>query len=525
MSHGTPHDLADGHVLLDTDTYENALDMLLSPGDDLGLSPFPDIGDDLLLQADANLLVTQEDGSSGDGKDSSGVFDGRGSGELIVGTGSGSDAVPGGRKRRINANQAKVQKRYRERKKKNLADLERTVNELRAQVQEMQKSQSKSRSSTESDEENDTGQKLKSATPGSSPGASPPDSGTTAVALLDPHKHYYVNDPDAGDSLLTDIIAATKREDSRGEKRVHKNFWFALEVADVVKRGSSTSSTNAPSATGKFKSFADAELYFSGVVKLYDVGVEKLKGLLAVGASDARVQSAVMDIVRVVSDARQGRPGVSFFTTQLATIAMLDDDCEPGPDGVYNAVSKTCPTSCAYLVKSVVDRTLMKGDWEEITDAVIEMLPPNEITKIIEWSDEFLTARKDVMFKRATVLFPRPEPETRPVEGLGEVAVNTLYRVPKEELTGIGNADDGGMTETQRIIFEGLQEEMRLHHVGTQKLFETLSPRSAAKIIILMHPVALDTISLAIGLKKKRGIDPKNTSWKWLKEAFAVNGM
>ena len=167
----------------------------------------------------------------------------------------------------------------------------------------------------------------------------------------------------------------------------------------------------------------------------------------------------------------------------------------------------------------------MKGDWEEITDAVIEMLPPNEITKIIEWSDEFLTARKDVMFKRATVLFPRPEPETRPVEGLGEVAVNTLYRVPKEELTGIGNADDGGMTETQRIIFEGLQEEMRLHHVGTQKLFETLSPRSAAKIIILTHPVALDTISLAIGLKKKRGIDPKNTSWKWLKEAFAVNGM
>ena len=57
MSHGTPHDLADGHVLLDTDTYENALDMLLSPGDDLGLSPFPDIAHDLQFQANASLCL------------------------------------------------------------------------------------------------------------------------------------------------------------------------------------------------------------------------------------------------------------------------------------------------------------------------------------------------------------------------------------------------------------------------------------------------------------------------------------
>ena len=448
-----------------------------------------------------------------------------GSGELTVGTDGGSAGVPGGRKRRINANQAEVQKRYRERKKNKLQDLERTVNELRAQVREMQKSQSKSRSSTDSDEGNDVRRKLTSS-PGSSPGDSPPDSGTTAVALLDPHKHYYVNDPDAGDSRLADIIAATKREGSRGEKRVHKKFWFALEVADAVKRGAGNSKPKATSqsATGKFKSFADAELYFSGVVRLYDVGVEKLKGLLALGAPDSDVREAVMDIVGLVRDARANRPDVSFFTTQLATIQMLDDDCDPTPAGKSNAFSSTCPTSCAYLVKSVVDRTLMKGDWEEITDAVIEMLPPNEITKIIEWSDEFLTARKDVMFKRATVLFPRPEPETRPVEGLGEVAVNTLYRVPKEELTGIGNADDGGVTETQRIIFEGLQEEMRLHHVGTQKLFETLSPRSAAKIIILTHPVALDTFSLASELKKKKGIEPKNTSWKWMKELMAARG-
>jgi hypothetical protein len=65
---------------------------------------------------------------------------------------------------------------------------------------------------------------------------------------------------------------------------------------------------------------------------------------------------------------------------------------------------------------------------------------------------------------------------------------------------------------------------MRLHHLGTQKLFETLSPRSAAKIIILTHPVALDTFSLATELKKKKGIEPKNTSWKWMKELMAARG-
>jgi len=63
---------------------------------------------------------------------------------------------------------------------------------------------------------------------------------------------------------------------------------------------------------------------------------------------------------------------------------------------------------------------------------------------------------------------------------------------------------------------------MRLHHCGTCKLFETLSPRSAAAIIILTHPVALDTFSLATELKKKKGIDPKNQTWRWLEEATAA---
>jgi hypothetical protein len=45
------------------------------------------------------------------------------------------------------------------------------------------------------------------------------------------------------------------------------------------------------------------------------------------------------------------------------------------------------------------------------------------------------------------------------------------------------------------------------------KLFSALPPRSAAAIIILTHPVALDTFSLATELKRVRGIEPRNLNW------------
>jgi hypothetical protein len=110
---------------------------------------------------------------------------------------------------------------------------------------------------------------------------------------------------DKGESRLKDIIATTvAAKDESIAQRTHKKFWFALEVADALKRGGAVNSDKkkkTPSATGKFKSFADAELFFAGVTKLYDVGVEKLKGLLFIGASDADVRDAVNDVVGVVA--------------------------------------------------------------------------------------------------------------------------------------------------------------------------------------------------------------------------------
>ena len=70
-------------------------------------------------------------------------------------------------------------------------------------------------------------------------------------------------------------------------------------------------------------------------------------------------------------------------------------------------------------------------------------------------------------------------------------------------------------------LFEGLQEEFRLHHEGTVKLFSTLPPRSAAAIINLTHPVALDMLALATELKRARKVKPRNMKWL-LGEDFPV---
>ena len=322
MSHDTPDDAFEhAHVLLDTNTFENALEMLLSPGERLDFSPFPDVAHD--LQFPNSLPVTSGGvGSADHGIDSDGGFDGsKVEGDELERTAGGGHVVPAGRKRRVNANQAEVQKRYRERKKNKLDDLERTVDALRAQILEMQKSHGKSTSvlatSTDSDSHGPFGDGGGSKQPSKQPSKSlrddpenfpdPPDSGTNSTQeldLWDPHAHYVVGD-DKGESRLKDIIATTvAAKDESIAQRTHKKFWFALEVADALKRGGAVNSDKkkkTPSATGKFKSFADAELFFAGVTKLYGVGVEKLKGLLFIGASDADVRDAVNDVVGVVA--------------------------------------------------------------------------------------------------------------------------------------------------------------------------------------------------------------------------------
>ena len=113
------------------------MDELLTPGP-LGLSPFLDVaGGDDGFGVPGDLPSPLAGSAADTSKELSGgvaVSEVRGDSRA---TGSGPDkgnpAAPG-KKRRVNANQAETQKRYRERKKSKLAELERTIAELREQV-------------------------------------------------------------------------------------------------------------------------------------------------------------------------------------------------------------------------------------------------------------------------------------------------------------------------------------------------------------------------------------------------------
>ena len=70
---------------------------------------------------------------------------------------------------------------------------------------------------------------------------------------------------------------------------------------------------NEKKAPVSFRSFTEVELFYANQEKVYDLSVEKLKGLVR-GASDDVVRAAVLDIVNVVGDARGASARTSRFS-------------------------------------------------------------------------------------------------------------------------------------------------------------------------------------------------------------------
>jgi len=540
MTFTDAHDADTGHVLLDADTFEHAMAELLSPGP-LSLSPLLDVDgvdDSFGLHGDfpspnAGSAAHASKELSGGATVSKISDDSR-----VLGDSRSDKENPAarGKKRRVNTNQAEVQKRYRERKKSKLEDLERTVAELREQVRSLRsKSRLGSDSPSASDPQSD------------SAGKGSRDSDDDVVALGAPHAHYELSFParspspprDSRDGFDGGALGAEARHDSeslriresgalmrdvaaaaiksvaasngRAPKLLHPCFAKALEMGEVLRDGPGTKK-KAPTS---FRSFTEVELFYANQEKVYDLSVEKLKGLVRVGASDDVVRAAVLDIVNVVGDARRERPDVAFFTTHQAEIQMIDDDCTVNPEAPHDRswFTKGCGTSCAYMVKSVVDRKLMKGDWPRIVRSVCEALPPMDVTAICDWGTEFLTSRRDVLLSRMATISKYNKVNV----GDSPSSDPRVFGWSAADL----NADRDAKDAMYKELFEGLQEEFRLHHEGTVKLFSTLPPRSAAAIIILTHPVALDMFSLATELKRARGLKPGNLKWL-LGEDFPV---
>lgn len=376
----------------------------------------------------------------------------------------------GSKRQRSKSSQAEAQRRYRERKKNKMAELEETVSKLRAKISALESGSARETSPVDSVE------------------ARKSDSGDSSFGVA-PLEHFSLDakalcDTAAPDDVpfvrLSEVLASRSANDAN-PKEARDCVALALEAGDALRRR-----VNGPSAGGSFKSFAEVELWFGSMQDAYDLTVEKLSAQLRLGVSDEEIRETIGEVNSLFVDARNSRPELSAVTATQSTIQMCKDAA-----GNEDVLSQ-CSTSCAIMAKSVVDRKLMAGDWPKIVKRILAELPPKDIEAIITWGDEFFETRKQVLLRRMQVLMRNEN---------GDDAVkqkDKYFNVPIEQL----RARRGELAEMHDELFSCLKDELRLHHEGTCELFNRLSARSAAKIIVESAPTALDPFSLANELKK-----------------------
>ena len=290
-----------------------------------------------------------------------------------------------GKRGRANLNQAEVQKRYRERKKNRMLDLEKQVEDLREKVKELERE--KARGGDGSD--------LKEAF--GSGDSTPPDAATTTeggrssdddtTTLLRP----FAVVPGDGDPEFTERMlredAARRSRDSEGLKSdsgdgsgCEGHLTFIIEAAQALKRG-----VDGPSATGKFKNYTEAEIWWGGVTEVYNKAVRNIRDLVDVGANDSDLRSAIDAISNVVSVARESRSELAVISTLgRTTESMQKDLASKGLD-----LRAACRTSCALLAKSVVDASMQSQNTQEVLTKLQNELPPKDLKIIVNWYESY----------------------------------------------------------------------------------------------------------------------------------------
>ena len=220
-------------------------------------------------------------------------------------------------KRGRTLNQAEVQRRYRERKKNRLLDLEKQVEDLREKVKELERENARRGDGSDVKEASGSGN------------STPPDAATTTegerssdddtTTLLRP----FAVAPADGDPEFTERVlredAARRSRDSKGPKTdsadcsgCEGHLTFIIEASEALKRG-----VDGPSATGKFKNYTEAEIWWGGVTEVYNKAVRNIRDLVDVGASDSNLRGAIDAISNVVSVARESRSELAVISTML----------------------------------------------------------------------------------------------------------------------------------------------------------------------------------------------------------------
>lgn len=404
-----------------------------------------------------------------------------------------------GKRGRANLNQAEVQKRYRERKKNRMLDLEKQVEDLREKVKELEREKAR----------RGDGSDLKEAS--GSGNSTPPDAATTATeggrssnddttTLLRP----FAVAPGDGDPEFTERMlredAARRSRDAEGLKTdigdgsgCEGHLTFIIEASEALKRG-----VDGPSATGKFKNYTEAEIWWGGVTEVYNKAVRNIRDLVDVGANDSNLRGAIDAISNVVSVARESRSELAVISTMTRSAENMDKDlASKGLD-----LRAACRTSCALLAKSVVDASMQSQNTQEVLTKLQNELPPRDLETIVDWFESYTEEFQRIGMVRYSMIQKYEHTKLTADEP------HTVYGIPASEVT----KEEGPYVEDSRVIMDSLRKEMLMYKDGIQDLLQQLPVRSAAQLYLSAFPSAPDPLSLALELKKKLRPESKATS-------------
>ena len=491
----------DEDMMMNSAVFDGALDAIYSKfdlgnPDDLaslyGVSPgAPDVRD-VRVPAQTGTGTGSGDGS-GDGSGASNPkIDGKDRQAETT-----SKAV--GKRGRANLNQAEVQKRYRERKKNRMLDLEKQVEDLREKVKELEREKARRGDGTDLKEASGSGNSTPpdAATTTTEGGRSSDDDTTT---LLRP----FAVAPGDGDPEFTERMlredAARRSRDSKGLKTdsgdgsgCEGHLTFIIEAAEALKRG-----VDGPSATGKFKNYAEAEIWWGGVTEVYNKAVRNIRDLVDVGANDSDLRGAIDAISNVVSVARESRSELAV----ISTLGRTTDYFEKGMASKGLDIRAACRTSCALLAKSVVDASMQSQNTQEVLAKLQNELPPKDLEIIVNWYESYI----EELMKIGAVRFKMIQKYERTKLTADEP--HTLYGIPALEVT----KEEGPYAEDSRMLMDSLRKEMLMYKDGVQDLLQQLPVRSAAQLYLSAFPSAPDPLSLSYELKKKLRPESKATS-------------
>ena len=512
--HGlTPLSPLDGSMdpdgLMTRDVLDSALNAIYSSGFDLGV---PDDLGSLYGAPDVHDVRPPETQGTGTG---TGSGSGAGSNPKHASAETSSkpaDAV--GKRGRPNLNQAEVQKRYRERKKSKMAELEKQVEDLRATVMELEKAKKLQGGDSTGSKDGllnsggpspPNGTTTTNNTAGDNHERHSSDDDTTGVVPVPVMRPFTVGSGANGDSQLTERIIKEvdhlrKERGDRGcdddgsdggsacENYCAYHAVDCIEASETLRRG-----MDGLSANGKFKNYTEAEIWWGGVHEVYSKFVRVMRELMDAGAKDDDLRVVIDSMYDVVSVARESRSDLAV----VSTITRINFNMQQQMASEGMNITDECRTACALLSKSVVDSRMQSQNTEEVIAKLENELPPKDLRIIVDWYDAYMAELMKIGMCRFEMIGKYERTKLTK-------DVDVLYGIPISEVT----KEEGPYAEDAKKIVESLQKEMIMYKNGIRDLLQKLPVRSAAQLYLSAYPSAPDPITLAFELKKK--LEPKS---------------